>query len=140
MGGDPRRGARGLEKARCRTTLEGNFTDFVRGTDLNGGGNLPRITPARYGIGLHYTRGGFEATARATFNAEQDKLAANELPTESYMLLSAELSYAFADPQLFVFMRGTNLNDEDARQHTSPLKDIVPLPGRSLQLGLRYDF
>jgi iron complex outermembrane receptor protein len=55
-------------------------------------------------------------------------------------LLSAEVSYALENPQMFVFLRGTNLTDEDARQHTSPLKDIVPLPGRSLQLGLRYDF
>jgi len=116
------------------------FTDFVRGTDLDGGGNLPRITPLRYGVGLHFTRGGFEASAKAMFSAEQDKLAANELPTDSYMLLSAEVSYAFEAPQLFVFLRGTNLADEDARQHTSPLKDIAPLPGRSLQLGLRYDF
>lgn len=116
------------------------FTDFVRGTDLNRGGNLPRITPARYGIGLHYAKNGMEAGVEATFSSEQDKIAANELPTDSYMLLSAEVSYAFVETDLFVFLRGTNLTDEDARQHTSPLKDIVPLPGRSLQLGLRYDF
>ena len=116
------------------------FTDLVRGTDLKRGGNLPRITPHRYGIGLHYTRGGFEAAARATFVAEQDKIAENELPTDSYTLLSAEVSYAMENPQVFIFLRGTNLTDEDARQHTSPLKDIAPLPGRSLQLGLRYDF
>lgn len=116
------------------------FTDFVRGTDLNRGGNLPRITPARYGIGLHYAKNGFEAAAEAMFSAEQDKIAANELPTDSYVLLNVDLSYAFSETDLFVFLRGTNLTDEDARQHTSPLKDIVPLPGRSLQLGLRYDF
>lgn len=116
------------------------FTDYVRGKEQNGGGNLPRITPLRYGIGLHYTYGGFGAAVDAMFSSEQDDIAENELPTDSYTLLSAELSYMLDGPQMFVFLRGTNLTDEDARQHTSPLKDIAPLPGRSLQLGLRYDF
>jgi len=39
-----------------------------------------------------------------------------------------------------LFLRGSNLLDEDIRQHSSPLKDLVPLPGRSLHFGLRYDF
>ena len=116
------------------------FTDFVRGEDDVTGENLPRIPPLRYGIGLHYTMERFEAGVEASFHDEQDRTAPNELPTEDYVLLSAELSYAFDEPNVFLFARGTNLTDEDARQHTSPLKDLVPLPGRSLQLGLRYDF
>jgi iron complex outermembrane receptor protein len=39
-----------------------------------------------------------------------------------------------------VFLRGSNLLDEDARQHASPLKDIAPLPGRSFHLGARAEF
>ena len=116
------------------------FTDYVRGEDERTGDNLPRIPPWRYGIALHYTRSGFEAVVQARFHADQDKNAPNELPTASYTLVSAELSYEFGEPDVFVFLRGTNLTDEDARQHSSPLKDIAPLPGRSLQLGLRYDF
>jgi iron complex outermembrane receptor protein len=116
------------------------FTDFVYGEDENTGAYLPRITPLRYGIGLHYTRDGFSAATEATFHSDQDKTASNELPTDSYTLVNAELSYEFGDPDVFVFLRGTNLTDEDARQHASPLKDMVPLPGRSLQLGLRYNF
>ena len=38
------------------------------------------------------------------------------------------------------YIRGTNLGDEDARRHTSPLKEFIPLPGRSLVAGLRWDF
>lgn len=116
------------------------FTDYVRGADDVTGDNLPRITPLRYGVGLHFTSGAFEAAAEAAFHDDQDKTASNELPTDSYTLVSAEVSYALPDPEVFVFLRGTNLTDEDARQHASPLKDLVPLPGRSLQLGLRYDF
>lgn len=116
------------------------FTDYVYGEDDNTGDYLPRLTPLRYGIALHFTKDPFEATIEATFHRDQDKIAANELPTDSYTLVGAELSYAFDQPDIFAFLRGTNLTDEDARQHTSPLKDLVPLPGRSLQLGLRYNF
>ncbi|MEM7277938.1 MAG: TonB-dependent receptor [Pseudomonadota bacterium] len=116
------------------------FTDYVYGEDEGTGDYLPRLTPLRYGIELHYTRDSLDASIEATFHSKQDKVAANELPTDSYTLLSAEVSYAFAEPDVYVFLRGTNLTDEDARQHASPLKDTVPLPGRSIQLGLRYDF
>ena len=115
------------------------FGDFVHAEE-DSGNYLPRIPPLRYGVGLHYSLDKLEALVEAAMHSDQDKTAVNELPTDSYTLLNAELSYRFDDPDLFVFVRGTNLGDEDARQHTSPLKDIVPLPGRSLQLGLRYDF
>ena len=55
-------------------------------------------------------------------------------------MIDAEFSYRFANPDVLLFLRGTNLGDEDARRHASPLKDIVPLPGRSLVAGLRWDF
>ena len=55
-------------------------------------------------------------------------------------MVNAEVSWTFDQPEVLVFLRGTNLGDEDARRHTSPLKDLVPLPGRSVSLGLRYDF
>jgi iron complex outermembrane receptor protein len=116
------------------------FTDYVYGKDEDTSDYLPRIPPQRFGVGLHFTRGGFEAATQVVFHADQKKTAANELPTNSYTLVNAELSYEFVDPDVFVFLRGTNLTDEDARQHASPLKDIVPLPGRSMQLGLRYEF
>jgi iron complex outermembrane receptor protein len=56
------------------------------------------------------------------------------------VLLTADLSWSLEQHGLFLFVRGTNLTDEDARQHSSPLKDTVPLPGRSVHLGVRYDF
>lgn len=125
------------DKGHLHTRL---FTDFVYGEDEISGDYLPRITPMRYGVGLHYAKNGLEAGVEARFSARQDKSASGELPTSSYTLLNAEVSYLLENPQVFVFLRGTNLGDEDARQHTSPLKDLVPLPGRSVQLGLRYDF
>jgi hypothetical protein len=41
---------------------------------------------------------------------------------------------------LHLFVRGTNLLDEDARRSTSLVKDVAPLPGRSLAIGIRASF
>lgn len=116
------------------------FSDFVFAEETDSGAYLPRVPPWRYGLGLHYTVDRFSAGIDAAFHDQQDKVAVNELPTDRYVLLSADLSYALEEHGLFLFVRGSNLTDEDARQHTSPLKDTVPLPGRSLHLGVRYNF
>jgi len=38
------------------------------------------------------------------------------------------------------FLRGSNLTDREARPHPSFLKDLAPLPGRSLTAGVRLAF
>jgi iron complex outermembrane receptor protein len=38
------------------------------------------------------------------------------------------------------WLRGNNLFDNEARNHVSFLKDISPLPGRSVMAGLRAVF
>lgn len=35
-----------------------------------------------------------------------------------------------------MLLRGTNLTDEEARNHVSFLKDLVPMPGRDLSLSV----
>lgn len=116
------------------------FSDYVRGENRTTNENLPRIPPLRYGAGLHYTMDRFEAGLELRIHQKQHRVASNELPTDAYTLLSAEVSYVWTDPEIMVFLRAKNLGDEDARQHTSPLKESFPLPGRSIQLGVRYDF
>jgi iron complex outermembrane receptor protein len=116
------------------------FTDFVNAEEDASGENLPRIPPQRFGVGLHGGWKLLDASVDAIFADDQGDVAPNELPTEGYTLLSASLSYTFADSGLLLFLRGSNLLDEEVRQHTSPLKDLVPLPGRSLHFGLRYEF
>jgi iron complex outermembrane receptor protein len=116
------------------------FTDFVNAEEDATGANLPLIPPQRLGLGLHGGWDNFDASIDAIFADDQTDVAENELPTEGYSLLNASLSYTFAEPGLYLFLRGSNLLDEDIRQHTSPLKDLVPLPGRSVHFGLRYDF
>ncbi len=116
------------------------FSDFVYGEEKVSGNYLPRLPPLRYGIGMHYVRGNIEAGVDVSHNRKQTHTAANEIPTDSFTMVDLEASYYFEDPKLMVYLRGTNLGDEEARRHSSPLKDIAPLPGRSVHLGLRLDF
>lgn len=115
------------------------FGDMVHAEEENGN-YLPRITPARYGTSLHYIQQGFDASISVTYNDEQTRTANNELPTDSFTIIDAELSYRISNPNLIVFLKALNLDNEDARRHTSPLKDLAPLPGRSIRAGLRWDF
>jgi iron complex outermembrane receptor protein len=116
------------------------FADFVNAEENVTGDNLPLIPPRRLGLSLHGDWRAVDASVSATFVEDQDDVALSELPTEGYTLMNAEVSYTFEESGVYVFLRGTNLLDEEIRQHTSPLKDLVPLPGRSLHFGLRYDF
>ena len=72
---------------------------------------------------------------------EQDRLAEFELPTDGYTMVNLRGAIRpFADPDITVFAEAHNLTDEEAREHTSFLKDIAPLPGRNLRVGVTYAF
>lgn len=115
-------------------------TDYVRGR-LQDGGNLPQLPPWRYGIELHHERGPLHFGLEAYRYDDQDKVAANERATAGYTMLDADLSYRvpLGRTHLLVFLRASNLLDEEARRHTSPLKELAPLPGRSATIGLRME-
>ena len=81
------------------------------------------------------------ASVEVTWAAEQDEVTANELPTDSYTLVDAQLVFTPVPVDgLRVIVQGRNLTDEDARLHTSFLKDQVPLPGRNFRVALSYSF
>jgi iron complex outermembrane receptor protein len=112
--------------------------DYVRGK-LAQGGDLPQMPPLRVTAALEYDAGPLHGVLGVAWYDEQDNLAENELPTESYTLVDFEVSYRWKrwQPGVMLFLKGSNLLDEEARRHSSPLKDYVPLPGRSFLLGIR---
>ena len=115
--------------------------DFVR-AELADGTPLPRIPPLRLGAGLSYHQGPWRGLAEVRWADSQDRLADNETPTDSHTLVNASLSYRlFAGPTVTdLILRGSNLTDEEARNHVSFLKDRVPLPGRDVSLIVRLAF
>jgi len=119
------------------------FTDSVRAR-LDDGGDLPRITPRRYGAGLELRTARAHAGLTYTRVDEQTRVAALETPTAGYDLLSADASLrVFGSAEGLhaeVYLRGANLLDEEIRRHTSFVKDEVPAPGRSGYAGLRFVF
>jgi iron complex outermembrane receptor protein len=115
--------------------------DYVRG-ELEDGGDLPRIPPLRLGTTLGWERGALGASVGLEHYFEQDRVSGSELPTDAFTLLEADLTYRprWGSTDTVLFLRGSNLLDEDARVHSSPLKDELPLPGRSLAAGIRIGF
>lgn len=117
------------------------FTDYTRGS-LDDGGDLPRIPPLRAGAGIDYSAQQFTFGMDAIYHAEQDRTAEFELPTDSYTMVNADASMDLLGTHLdwTVFLRVNNLLNEEARRHTSFLKDLAPLPGRNVTLGVRASF
>ncbi len=103
---------------------------------------LPRIPPLRAGAALRYTAGPWNTGLNLRHSFRQDRVAPDETETAGYTLLGADITYRFTRSRVEweFFARGSNLANEDARVSTSFLKDIAPLPGRSLTLGLRLTF
>ena len=116
------------------------FTDFVNAEERNSGAYLPKVPPSRYGLKIHGRLNQLDVNLDAIFADSQSKLATNELATEGYTLVNLSLSYTLDNPDILLILRGSNLLDEEIRRHTSYLKDLVPLPGRSIYAGLTYNF
>lgn len=118
------------------------FGDTVRATLSDGGGDVPRIPPARAGAELRWANAGWRAALGAVGYGEQDNLALNETATDGYTLVNANAAYHWDNENLGweVFVDARNLTDQEARVHTSFLKDVVVLPGRGISLGLRAFF
>ena len=73
---------------------------------------------------------------------KQNRIASLETETGAYTMLNIQMEYAFdwKAGNYSLFVRGANLLDEEARRHTSFLKNRAPLPARSAMVGVRINF
>ncbi|MEQ8935207.1 MAG: TonB-dependent receptor, partial [Amphiplicatus sp.] len=102
--------------------------DYVRATTKGQADNdLPRIPPLSALVGLEANSERLDLRGEVEFAADQDDIADFELPTEGYAVVNA-----FVTLRPFVRASGlsfqlaaSNLTNEDARLHTSFLKDIA---------------
>lgn len=119
------------------------FGDTSRGKLDAGGGNLPLQPADRIGASVGYREGAWRSGLSLIHARGQDRLAANEsVPTLAYNQLDAHLSYTqrVGSQDLTWFVLAKNLLNDDIRLSTSVLKDIAPLPGRNVVLGVRTRF
>jgi iron complex outermembrane receptor protein len=100
------------------------------------------MPPLGLGARLQYDEGPWSAGLAFSRHFQQDRVAEGELETDAYTMLDADLVFRpdWLANGVVLFLRGRNLLDEDARLHTSPLKDQLPLPGRSIGGGVRVTF
>ncbi|CAD5109131.1 TonB-dependent receptor domain-containing protein [Zestomonas carbonaria] len=119
------------------------FGDHVRGKLRHGGGDLPRIPADRLGVRLEQA---FTAALDGQLEfyrvQRQDDVADYETDTGGYNMLGASLGYhgSLGQTDYLLYLRGDNLLDAKAREHTSFIKDEVLLPGRNLSVGVRLSF
>jgi iron complex outermembrane receptor protein len=119
--------------------------DYVRADDRSTDTPLPRIAPHRFGLGLDYRYDRFGARLDTTWVSQQNRVSANELPTDGYAMVNAALTWRVKLPMTpqgaaEFFLRGTNLLNEEARNHVSIIKDIAPLGRRAGMVGVRANF
>ena len=117
-------------------------SDYVRARLANGGGDLPRTPPLRFGSRFNYVDEQLSMELAVTRYQDQDRIGEFETQTDGYTLVDFSLSYLMTveDIDMTFYIHGENLTDEEARVHTSFLKDDAPRPGRNFAMGVRANF
>ncbi len=116
--------------------------DFVRATLSESDEYLPRIPSLRIGGGVNVRQGPFVLRGSARRTTDQNNIGPFETATRGFTMVDASISYRIFSGSLFhdITLAATNLTDEEARLHTSFLKDRAPLPGREIRLVYRLNF
>jgi iron complex outermembrane receptor protein len=117
------------------------FGDYVR-AEFDSQGNVPRIPPLSVGFELQHSHVNWQTKLRWTEVQSQSDTGFNETRTKGYSLVNyyADYHIPFANSETLFFFKANNLLDEKIRHHTSLLKDLAPAPGRSIEVGLRFEF
>ncbi|MEG2979115.1 MAG: TonB-dependent receptor [Stenotrophomonas sp.] len=110
----------------------------------NDGQYLPNMPTNRYGANLQWQREGWQVQLSSTYYDKQKYLGRNvseEIPLDAFNLVDLQVSRELPVRTAYiagmeVFVNGSNLLDDEARPHNSPLKYIAPLPGRGFQVGV----
>jgi len=116
------------------------LAEFVRAeTDS---GNLPRIPPLSILSGFDAQIDNLTLRAEVDYAAEQNRITEFELPTDDYALINlfATWDLPVSEQDVKFSVSVINLFNSEARQHTSFLKDVVPLPGRNFRFNIRAAF
>lgn len=102
--------------------------------------NIPRMTPDRNIYGISYAQNGLELKLDLKDVGSQRDLGTNETVTSGFSMLNfnAVKTFTFGKKQTAtVSFFAKNLLDEVARNHSSFVKDEVPLPGRNIGIKLQ---
>ena len=123
-----------LELSIARDSVSGEFSD---------GTYIPRMMPARNIFSVNYKRNTLEFDMSLKDVEKQDEFSSKETVTKGYQMLDMRLTQKLVTDsgrvvQASIF--GKNMLDEVARNHTSWVKNEVPLPGKNVGINFRVTF
>lgn len=118
------------------------IADYVRADNLDTDAPLPQISPLRAGVGLTFESDRYFVTGEVRAVARQDRTAPTETETGGYTLYNLFGGMTIPSKGLVhrIGVRLENLGDTLYRNHVSLTKDILPQPGRNMQLTYRLLF
>ena len=111
--------------------------------EFSDGHNVPRINPARNIYSLSYVESDWVFKLILKDVESQNDIGEGETKTDSYQMLDTRLTRTFnvgEESELKLSIFGTNLLDEVARNHSSFVKNEVPLAGRNYGAKFSYRF
>ena len=120
--------------------LQLSFGRDVVNAKFSDGHNVPRINPSRNVYSLSYKQEDVVFTLDLKDVAKQNDFGEGETATNGYQMLDTRLTKTFylnGTSNLKVTLFGKNLLDEVARNHSSFVKNEVPLPGRNY--GIKFN-
>ena len=122
--------------------LSGLFDTVSASVDVSGNDNLPRIPPARAGLGVALENGPISVQVDFMRVFSQEDAPELDLETDGYNDLRAYVGWDVqaGNLALSMYLRGKNLTDDEQRKHTSLVKDLAPEPGRMIEAGVRIQF
>lgn len=115
--------------------------DYTRAS-IRGAGPAPRIPPLRLLGGLELQSANLDARAEVEWNADQDRIAGFETPTDGFTMVNASLTWRpFGnDRNISLIAAANNIFDVEARRAASFTKDFVALAGRDFRVTARFSF
>ena len=116
--------------------------DIVKAEFTDNGENIPRIPPKSANLGFKYEGLYFGASGNIRLVDAQTDLSENEIMTEGYTKFNLDFFWRpyGEDRDLTIRLQAKNLSNTERRQHTSFLKDLLPMPGRNIKLSVAYGF
>ena len=120
--------------------LKLSFGRDVVNAKFSDGHNVPRINPSKNVYSLSYAQEDVVFKLDLKDVAKQNDFGESESATDAYQMLDTRVTKTFnlnGSNNLKVTLFGKNLLDEVARNHSSFVKNEVPLPGRNY--GIKFN-
>ena len=120
-----------------------SFGRDVVNAQFSDGHNVPRINPARNIYSLSYAQNDLTFRLNLKDVEKQSSFGEGETATDGYQMLNSRLTKTYeisGKGVLKISLFGNNLLDEAARNHSSFVKDEVPLPGKNYGMKFNLTF